>query len=242
MIELNQTSDVNQLVNNIKKEISQLEPSYSRIKTYLTDLQTKEEFKFLSDTDFFDIVGETFKLIPELFMKNRFHSNYLPSSFPEEKRKQMARHIIEKHSLYDEEKIIHECDANIKMIDLKTGRTQVIISINNGHLIITNNRIIVQGGLEVVGGRGIGSSSRRDAAFRNASHSERCRRRANGSNAQLDSDRLRALPTACSGTDCRGAWCISPHVRRRAGGGGSVRRHSPGMFDARPCRVTPEAA
>lgn len=167
MNELNQRSDINQVVNNIKEEINELEPSYSRIKTYLTDLQTKTEFQSLSDIEFFNIVGETFKVIPELFMNNRFHSNYLPYSFPKEKREQMARHIIEKHSLYDGEKILHECDANIKMVDLKTGRTQVIISVNNGHLIVTNNRIIAQGKLEVVGGRGIGSSSRRDETIKN---------------------------------------------------------------------------
>jgi len=166
MNELNQTSKVNQIVNNIKEEISELEPSYSRIKTYLTDFQTKEEFQFLSDTDFFDIVGNAFKLIPELFMNNSFHSNYLPYSFPKEKRKRMARHIIEKHSLYDGEKILHECDANIGMFDLKTGRAQVSISINNGHLFITNNRIIAQGGLKVIGGKGIGSSSRRDKTIK----------------------------------------------------------------------------
>ena len=166
MNELKQGSYLNQVVNNIKEEINELEPSYFLIKTYLTDLRTKEEFQSLSDIDFFNIVGETFKLIPELFMNNRFHSNYLPYSFPKEKRKQMARYIIEKHSLYDGEKILHECDANIKMVDLKTGRTQVIISVNNGHLIVTNNRIIVQGRLEVVGGRGIGSSSRRDETIK----------------------------------------------------------------------------
>ncbi|MHA1486973.1 MAG: hypothetical protein ACTSSC_07345 [Promethearchaeota archaeon] len=166
MNELKQGSYLNQVVNNIKEEINELEPSYSRIKTYLTDLQTKEEFQSLSDIEFFNIVGETFEVIPELFMNNRFHSNYLPYSFPKEKRKQMARRIIEKHSLYDGEKILHECDTNIKMVDLKTGRTQVIISVNNGHLIVTNSRIIAQGKLEVVGGRGIGSSSRRDETIK----------------------------------------------------------------------------
>ena len=166
MNELNQTSEVNQIVNNIKEEIGKLEPSYSRIKTYLTDLQTKEEFQFLSDTEFFDIVGETFKLIPELFTNNRFHSNYLPYSFPKEKRNQMARYIIEKHSLYDGEKILHECDANIGMIDLKTGKSQVRISITNGHLFVTNNRIIAQGGLKVIGGQGIGSRSRREETIK----------------------------------------------------------------------------
>lgn len=166
MNELKQGSYLNQVVNNIKEEINELEPSYSRIKNYLTDLQTKEEFQSLSDIEFFNIVGETFKLIPELFMNNRFHSNYLPYSFPKEKRKQMARHIIEKHSLYDGEKILHECDANIGMIDLKTGRAQVSIAITNGHLIFTNNRIIAQGRLKVIGGRGIGSSSRRDKTIK----------------------------------------------------------------------------
>lgn len=31
-------SDINQVLNNIKEEINQSEPSYSRIKTYLSDL------------------------------------------------------------------------------------------------------------------------------------------------------------------------------------------------------------
>jgi len=167
MNELNQTSEVNQIVNNIKEFIlNQLEPSYSRIITYLSDLQTKEEFQSLSDTEFFDIVGETFKLIPELFMQNGFHYKYWPYSFPKEKKKQIARHIIEKYCLYDGEKILHECDANIKMIDLKTGKSQVTISVDNGHLIVTNYRIIAQGRLEVIGGRGLGSRSRREETIK----------------------------------------------------------------------------
>ena len=161
MNELNQRTDLDQIVNNIYEECNQIEPSYSRIRTYLTDLQTKVGSQSLSETEFFDIVGETFKLIPELFIQNGFHYKHWSNSFPKEKKKQIARHIIEKYCLYDGEKILHECDANINMVDLKTGKSQFTISVNNGHLILTNNRIIAQGQLYVIGGRGIGLEARR---------------------------------------------------------------------------------
>jgi len=164
MNELNQSSEI---LNNIKEEINLPEPSYSRIITYLSDLQIKVGSQFLSETEFFDIVGETFKLIPELFIQNGFHYNHWANSFPKEKKKQIARHIIEKYCLYDGEKILHECDANIKMVDQKTGKSQFTISVNNGHLILTNNRIIAQGQLYVTGGRGIGSEARRKENIKN---------------------------------------------------------------------------
>jgi len=166
MNEINQSNEVNQIVSNIKEEIKQPRPSYSRIRAYLIYLQTNEEFQSLSDPEFFDIVGETFKMIPEIFMQNGFHYNYWSDSFPKEKKKQMARHIIENYCLYDGEKILHECDANIKMVDLKMGKSQFTISVNNGHLILTNYRIIAQGQLYVIGGRGIGLEARREETIK----------------------------------------------------------------------------
>ncbi|MFX0057128.1 MAG: hypothetical protein ACFE85_01835 [Candidatus Hodarchaeota archaeon] len=157
--------DINQIVNNIKEEINLSEPSYSRIETNLRELwKIKTEHQSISDSEFFEIVGESFSKNPELFMKNNFISSFLPYYKDREKKNQMARYIIEKYSLYDGEKILFECDADISMVDSKSKaivRVPVIISIDYGHLIITNNRIIAQGQLEVGGGRlgGVGGPS-----------------------------------------------------------------------------------
>ena len=70
MNELNQNGDINQIANKIYEEMSSADPYITRIVGYLDDLRTKEEFQSLADVDFYDIVGETFKLNPEYFMKH----------------------------------------------------------------------------------------------------------------------------------------------------------------------------
>ena len=149
-------SDINQIVNNINEEINRPEPSYSRIETNLRELwKIKAEHQSISDSEFFKIVGESFSKNPELFMKNNFISSFLPYYKDREKKNQMARYIIEKYSLYDGEKILFECDADITMTDSKSKivRLPLSVSIYYGHLFVTNNRIIAQGQLEVKGGR-----------------------------------------------------------------------------------------
>ncbi|MFX1322755.1 MAG: hypothetical protein ACFFAQ_14050, partial [Promethearchaeota archaeon] len=63
-------SVVNQIMSNIKEEITSPEPSSKQIITYLSDLRIKEEYQSITDSEFYDIVGETFKLNPEFFMNH----------------------------------------------------------------------------------------------------------------------------------------------------------------------------
>jgi hypothetical protein len=142
MNEIDQDSDVNQIMNIIKEEISSSQPFSRRIINLLYDLRTKEEYKSLSDTDYYDIVGETLKLNPEFFMDSiypRMRSFHFSL--------EMAKYIVEHFCLYDNEQIIYEFPGDI------TQMTTVKVSVKGGHIFVTNYRIIAQGILKAKGGR-----------------------------------------------------------------------------------------
>ena len=73
MNELNQSSPIEQIVNKIYEEMSGPDPYFPRVVDYLRDLRIKEEFQSLSNSEFYDIVGETFKLNPDFFMKHIYY-------------------------------------------------------------------------------------------------------------------------------------------------------------------------
>ena len=135
-----------------------------RILAYLYDLQTKNKSQELSDSEFFDAVGETFKLNPGFFMKElyqKFRGN-MGRILGAEKRKEMEKYIIEKFCLLEGEQILYDLKGNIKQTELfeqkpsgkyKTGTSPVKISVSSGNLFFTNYRIIAQGELKVSGGR-----------------------------------------------------------------------------------------
>ncbi|MFX1357134.1 MAG: hypothetical protein ACFFA8_07590 [Promethearchaeota archaeon] len=133
-------SGVNLIIKNIKEEITNPKPSSNRIITYLHDLRTKEEYQSLSNVEFYDIVGETFKLNPEYFMK-RIYGKYFHN-------REMEKYIIRKFCLYDGEQIIYECDGSIRQRNQDNVKVSVL-----GRIYITNYRIIAQGTLSVSGGR-----------------------------------------------------------------------------------------
>ena len=68
-------SDVNEILNHIKEEFRNPKASAKKILKSLYDLRTKEEYQQLSDSDFFDIVGETFKMNPNFFM-GKLYKNF----------------------------------------------------------------------------------------------------------------------------------------------------------------------
>ncbi len=146
-------SDINQIMNNIKEEITSPEPSSNRIITHLSDLRTKEEYQSLSDSEFYDIVGETFKLNPEFFMKNIYGEMLLLQTrgrklYKKVNKKEMEKYIIEKFCLYEGEQILYECNGVIKQW---SGKVKLIV--NDGNFFITNYRIIAHGKLSASGGR-----------------------------------------------------------------------------------------
>ena len=156
MNELNQLSDVNQKVNNIKEEITRSEPSSTRIITHLCDLRIKEEYQSLSDSEFYDIVGETFKLNPEFFMKSIYRGLKLRKNiYANINNREMEKYIIEKFCLYEGEQILYECNGAISQTKISTGsvgRHPSSASVA-GRIYVTNYRIIAHGTLSASGGR-----------------------------------------------------------------------------------------
>ena len=133
-------SNINPIVDNIKEEITKAQPSSSRIFNYLREIKASEEFKTLTDSDYYDIVGKTFKLNPKFFMT---------SIYPNINSMEMAKYIVKKFCLYDGESIIYEFQGDIKqVVGLKDN---IRVSVKGGTVFITNYRIIAQGKIEVKG-------------------------------------------------------------------------------------------
>ena len=68
-------NNANRVINTIKEEMTSTNPSSARIIAQLNDLRSNEEYQPLSDTEFYDIVGETFTLNPNFFMAS-IYPNY----------------------------------------------------------------------------------------------------------------------------------------------------------------------
>lgn len=138
-------SDINLVMNSIKEALEMKKPSAKNFLSYLYSLKVKEEYQYLSDSDFFDIVGETFKTNPEFFMKSLYTKIWhkMAKLYGDEGRRTMERYIIEKFCLYSGEQILHECDGSIDQILPKRYK----ISVQSGNIFVTNRRIISQGNL-----------------------------------------------------------------------------------------------
>lgn len=142
MNELNQSGDINQLVNKIYEEMSSADPYITRIVGYLDDLRTKEELQSLADVDFYDIVGETFKLNPSIFMKHIYEKFWQYKN-----KSEMEKYILEKYCLYDGEQILFEGSGKTIQELPGGGRNSV-----SGTIYVTNFRIIGQGKLSSIKG------------------------------------------------------------------------------------------
>lgn len=146
MNELNKVGDLNQVFKNIDEELKNPRPYSSRIIDYLYDLRTKEEFQDLSDSKFYDFIGEVFKLNPEYYMKNIYGASKL---YEQIDNKEMTKHLLEKFCLYDGEQILFECHGKILQ---KETMKNVKMFIKDADIIVTNFRIIAQGTLSAKGG------------------------------------------------------------------------------------------
>ncbi|MBY9009438.1 MAG: hypothetical protein KGD74_06200 [Candidatus Lokiarchaeota archaeon] len=139
MGELNQQSGVNQIVNNIKEEMLKPYPNSTRIITHLHDLRTREEYQSLFNSEFYDIVGETFKLNPEYFMKSIYGNGRF---YKKINKSEMEKYILEKLCLYDGEQILFEGVGEIEQKSVDVG---VWVG---GRIYVTNYRIIAHGALK----------------------------------------------------------------------------------------------
>ncbi|MFW9878711.1 MAG: hypothetical protein ACFFG0_37000 [Candidatus Thorarchaeota archaeon] len=154
-------SDKNRVILEIKEELQNERPNSKRILKSLFDLKTKEKFQSLYDSKFFDIIGDTFNLNPNFFMKELYQTfrNKMAKIIGVKDLMDMEKKIIEKFSLYEGEQILYECEGNIKVTEVivkesgKFTSQPLNISVSSGNLFFTKYRIIAHGKLEVSGGQ-----------------------------------------------------------------------------------------
>ncbi|UCC20498.1 MAG: hypothetical protein JSV62_04200 [Promethearchaeota archaeon] len=149
-------TDKNQVINDIKDLVRNPKIPAKKVIKSLYELRTKEKFKQLSDSEFFDIIGEIFKMNTDFFMKELYQAfrNKMVKIIGTEKLKEMEKYIIKKFCLYEEEQILYECEGEIKQKELFVDIVPLKISVSSGNLFFTNYRIIAHGKLEVSGGEG----------------------------------------------------------------------------------------
>jgi hypothetical protein len=186
-------SDVNQIKDTIKGELEKAKPSPYIILSSLSSLQIltegiefdpKDEWRYLPDIEFFEIVGEIFNLNPEFFMEHIYREVRKKVAKDMKKRRKsqgisfmdsvrdfkeqgyvgnlinMDKYIFEKFCLNDGEQILLESGGIIQFGGV----------IAFGTFYITNNRIISQCPLE-----GISSSVRRKSkSIINISKQQKC--------------------------------------------------------------------
>jgi len=130
-----------QILNNIKKELEKAPSTISKenILSFLFHEQ------LVSYSEFYNIVGETFKFNPEYYMKKLYGDvrKRILKLYGEEKLNEMEKYIIEKYCLYDGEQLLDVFYGNVRQIPKKKSQEVNIL----GRFYITNNRIISQGEL-----------------------------------------------------------------------------------------------
>ena len=155
-----------QTFNNIKEEFEQVDQS--KISAFLSDLLSKKDYQLLSESEFIDIVEETFKSNPEVYMEKLYEEvrKRVKSLYGDEKLKKIEKKFVEKFSLYDGEQILFEFEGSITQIEgvevtssgkvspkeyllVDTAPVRVKVS---GSIMVTKYRIIAQGELKVKGG------------------------------------------------------------------------------------------
>jgi len=164
-----------QIKNKIKEEFEKGKPSSSKILSYLTgfriyeegyEFDAKDEWRYLPDREFFDFMGETFKLNPEFYMKNLYKGvrkklskdiktmrknrgislRDLGEDFKEKgfgfmaRLGEMDKYIFEKYCLLDGEQILLDTSGGISWGNASSF----------GTLYVTNYRIISQGSIELL--------------------------------------------------------------------------------------------
>jgi len=105
-------SDVNLIKDKIREELEKGLPSKRKILSYLLDLLKKNKYPSLSDFDFYDIVGYTYKLNLnyKLNLEIFFYPIYnelkkkIKKLYGKEKRLEMEQYLMEKFGLNSPEK------------------------------------------------------------------------------------------------------------------------------------------
>lgn len=133
-------SDINQIVNDIKEEITSPEPPRNRM---IKDFYDLRNLLWKNLSEFYDIVGETFTLDHEFFMESLYEETRFFHN------REMAKYIIEKFCLYDGEQILYEFKGDIEQVE--DTKRNVRVSLKGGTIFVTNYRIIAQGTSNIKG-------------------------------------------------------------------------------------------
>ena len=104
---------IEKIKDKIREELEKGLPSKRKILSYLLDLHKKDNYPSLSDFDFYDIVGYTYKLNLDykLNLEMLFYPIYdalkkkIKKLYGDEKRQEMEQYLKEKFGLYGLEKI-----------------------------------------------------------------------------------------------------------------------------------------
>ncbi|MHA2289853.1 MAG: hypothetical protein ACXABG_13800, partial [Promethearchaeota archaeon] len=152
------------MLDDIREEFGKPKPNSKKILKVLYQLGKDAKHQKITDSEFFDAVGETFIMQPEFFMNELYpvFMERIAKIIGVDKRKEMERYILEKFCLLGDEEIIYELEGNITQKDTGLGRRPVELSISSGDIFLTNYRLIAHGMLEVFGDRSIWAVSWRN--------------------------------------------------------------------------------
>lgn len=109
-------SDPNLVMDKIRHELNRGLPSKRKILSYLVDFLNKNKYPSLSNTEFYDMVGETYKLNLEykLNLKMLFDPIYdalkkkIKKLYDKEKMVEMEQYLIENFGLFGTEDILNK--------------------------------------------------------------------------------------------------------------------------------------
>jgi len=115
-------SDVNLIKDKIREELEKGMPSKRKILSYLLDLLKKDKYPSLSDFEFYDIVGYTYKLNLnyKLNLEIFFYPIYdalkkkIKKLYGKEKRLEMEQYLIKNYGLFNAEHILNRILNKIK--------------------------------------------------------------------------------------------------------------------------------
>lgn len=153
-------SEINQINDIINEELEKSVPNPDILLVNLFSLQIltegvkyapKDEWRYLSDTEFFKIVGDTFKRKPEFYMDKLYKKvrNRIRNLYGDDRRKEMEKTIVEHYCLYDAEQILLEFDGSIEFyIKARHGvgvGGNFYVNKSKSSFYVTNQRIIAQG-------------------------------------------------------------------------------------------------
>jgi hypothetical protein len=137
-----ETNTPNQVLDRIKKALKIEKPSIAEILSYLYILQATNS---LSNFEFFDIIGQTFRMSPKFFMLSIYPNirSKFRKIYGDEGMQVMNKNILEKFCLDEGEQIIYELNGTIG----KKVPKKYTIKVLHGTIYVTNYRIVVHGKL-----------------------------------------------------------------------------------------------